>query len=150
MHTCISINLFVCVVYRCICLGIQLPVSMHLCSFTMHNQSSMHHCLLNSTQGHKVCSLQALKVMPPHELALVYMCIWVSVYFATSAFHYLTQLMYFGNLRDILFCVGMPSYVRTWSWVHFYYKYNCQLTCLTLHKSCSTQPLHAQSQCYCF
>ena len=75
MHTCISINLFVCVDA---CLSIQLPVSVHLCSFAMCNQSSMHHCLLTSTQGHIVCSLQALKAMAPHELALVYTYVHLS------------------------------------------------------------------------
>ena len=63
---------------RCTHLSIQLPVSVHLCSFAMCNQSSMHHCLLTSTQGHKVCSLQALKAMTPHELALVYNYVYLS------------------------------------------------------------------------
>ena len=44
-HVCLHASICQC---RCICLGIQLPVStsVHLCSFAMCNQSSMHHCLL--------------------------------------------------------------------------------------------------------
>ena len=68
-HVCLHASRSICQC-RCICLGIQLPVSVHLCSFAMCNQSSMHHCLLTSAQGITACLyiyiplLRAIKNVP--------------------------------------------------------------------------------------